>query len=506
MEPKNTTNDQDELSQQKPMRHELTMAPLPSSIPSPEPAPAASVPVSIAVSQDAPVQALPLPVQPSEPSMAAPITPVEPVAPAPAIPGPVELPTSQPQQFIPTATPLTDMSQSVFPTNPGITVGSDVAANTPVASNTSKKSFIKPLLIVLVALTVIGGGSAAAYVGVIVPNKPENVLKAALINTAQEKQGTYEGIIEGGPAIGAGLAYKSTFSGSVDTVAKSAETKFTVTYSGVSLPIEAKYVSKNAYVKVGDLTTIANLASTLDPGLGKSVQTLNKEVANKWIVIDSTLIDTAGASCVLDTNFSLTKADIQLLEMEYAKHPFTTIESSSKDTIKGKAVQKFELSIDDDAAAVYGNNLNGLSFVKALEKCPGVKDSSDSASKAKGDHDKTPLTLWVDKSTKRIVQVAGKSTEQDAKKDNLKLTFNLALNYNKVSIKAPDGAIPAADIIAKFLATPDGAAYCQLFGGSSSLANPNSTTVKPLSTTIKPNTKPVDLPLLQNQLRSLIKP
>src|SRR6266545_1720262 len=53
------------------------------------------------------------------------------------------------------------------------------AAGTP---KKSKKGLLIGL-IVAAAVVIFGGASAAAYLGYVVPNKPENVLKTALINS-----------------------------------------------------------------------------------------------------------------------------------------------------------------------------------------------------------------------------------------------------------------------------------------------------------------------------------
>lgn len=363
----------------------------------------------------------------------------------------------------------------------------------------SSKRSLKPLLIALLALIVVGGGSAAAYVGVIAPNKPENILKAAIDNGLKQQQTSFDGTLNIGSVSDPSSTYKVEFSGSSDAAAKAAETKIKLTTAGVAVPVEARLVNKNVYFKVGDLSSIATLAGAYDPSLATMTQAISKEISNKWIYVDSTLLDQAGAGCALDTSWALTKADVKLLEDQYSKHPFTTIVSSSSDTVGGKKVQKYELSIDDDKAAAYGKNLKDLSLVKSLEKC-SPSSALSNESKSTGDHDKTPLTVWIDKGSKQIVQVASHSTAQDAKKDDLKGSATVKLSYGKVSVTAPTGAVPAIDVLANLEKSLGGnsTALESLFGGDTS-----GVPATPLSSPIK-NSKPATNPSLQTKFRSFV--
>jgi hypothetical protein len=383
-----------------------------------------------------------------QPPVEASSQPIEPLPTTPPTPPPAEaLPAMVPP--LPSSAPATTASV--------ITVGNmDVPSSTPVVSgveplaapvvsaNTGLSRF-KPLLIGVAALIVLGGGSAAAYYGVVVPNKPANVLKMAITNSLQQTQTSFTGTLQGSSTSAGSPAYKVGINGSGDSVAKAADITFNVTVSGVTFPVEARLVNKNVYVKVGDLTPIVTIMSAADPTLASLGKSLSSQLSNKWIVIDSTLIDQIpGASCVLDTNASLTKTDIQLLQDQYVKHRFVAIQSTGGDTVNGKSAEKFNLSLDDDTASAYLNSLNDLSLIKALNKCePGVASVKYTSL---ADHDKTPLTVWVDKGSKQIVRIASQSTAQDAKK-GVKGSLTLDLSYGKVSITAPANAEPALQVL-----------------------------------------------------------
>jgi hypothetical protein len=341
----------------------------------------------------------------------------------------------------------------------------------PMSTPSTPRSF-KALLIALAAVVVIGGGSAAAYFGVIVPNKPANVLKSALVNTLQQKQSSFKGSLE---ANGGGVALRADINGASNTVAKTADLQLNLTVSGISFPVETRLVNKNVYVKVGDLSTIASLVNAYSPDAGSIVNTVSSQLSNKWIVIDSTLLNESGAGCVVDTNWAFTPADIQLLENQYSKNPFVTIQSTASDMVNGQKAEKFVLSIDDDkAAAAYGNPkvLNNLSLVKAIEKCNKGSSAIPDTSKATGDHQKTPITLWIDKANKRIVKIDLQDNGAKAKQSGTSGSFTTTISYKPVSISAPPNAESAIQVFTDIeKAAASNPAVSNLLGGTTGSNN-----------------------------------
>lgn len=373
------------------------------------------------------------------------------------------------EQLSPTAPPPDQPPASEPVAGGPAVVGGDASASaaaptqSPSGPSDKARSY-KKFLIVLAAVLVIAGGSAAAYIGVILPNKPINALKIALSNSLQQPQSSFKGTLATDPASTGGVALKADISGAADSAAKAADFNLNLTVSGVTFPVEARLVNQNIYVKPGDLSTIAGLANVYSPGIGKLATALSSQLSNKWIVIDSTLLNQSGAGCLLNADWAINKADIQLLNNAYDKssNSFVTIQSTSADTVNGQSAKKFVLSIDNDKLAAYGNDktLDNLSLVKSAQKCD--KNATKSVSNAKGDHGKTPLTVWVG-ANKRITKIAYTS----AKKGSLTVTFD----YNKVSIAAPANAEPAMQVLAGIQkAAAADPALLNLLGGGSSAA------------------------------------
>ena len=314
---------------------------------------------------------------------------------------------------------------------------------------------------------VIGLGSAAAYVGIIVPNQPANVLKTAFINSLQQTQSSTSGTFS---ATGGGI-YKGTFTTAEDTAAKAIDAQLNLTVSGVNFSVETRLVNQNLYIKVGDLSTIAGLVNGFYPSGGSLVQSLSSDLSNKWIVIDSTLIDqSAGIKCALNTNWTLTNADIKLLESAYNKNPFTTIQSTSSDKVGGQSAEKFVLNIDNSKLDAFGNgSVQNLSAVKALQKCPGSATTTTKASTT--GHGQTPLTVWVDKGSKRIVQITATS---NGKNSSLSGSTTVQLHYGKVSITAPSNAEPALKVLTDIEnSAKSNPALLNLIGGGSAATSSN---------------------------------
>lgn len=360
--------------------------------------------------------------------------------------------------------------------NQSTTVLGAAQVQTSRGSNAKRKKILLTITGVLAGIVLLGGGIAAAYVGIIVPNKPENVLKTAIVNTAQEKQISLNGVVDTKAVDptkeNAEPASKIIFSTKSNADKKQAEATIKLTMSGIDFPLDARYVDGNVYVKLGDLKTVMSLisgyagdalgfdSSELDP----LIANVSNLVSNQWIEFDSTLLNTAGASCVTDTDFTLTDQDIQLLEDQYITNPFATITSHSEDTVDGKTATKFEITIDDNKAAGYLGNkkLQDLSFVKTLKKCQAFSKDFNQNTKSLADGDMTPLTIWVDKDTKRISKIASHSTKQDAQKSNMQATIESTISYGSVSVQKPENATPMMQVWSELQQE-----FTKVFGNSS---------------------------------------
>jgi hypothetical protein len=339
------------------------------------------------------------------------------------------------------------------------------APQTPQFSSNGRFHLSRRVLTIIAAVVVLAGASAAAYVGVVVPNKPQNVLRNALINTIQARQSTVKGSFEGSSS---GVAYKVADTMSQNSDAKAADIKLDITVTGVTFPIEGRLADKNIYVKVGDLSTITSLLNAASPQAGDLAKSLSSKLSNQWIVIDSTLLKQAGADCSLNVSWGITKADTKVLSDAYSKHQFVVVKAAGSDVVNGKKVAKYNVTLDNDKSSAFGNDksLDNLSLAKSLTKCD--KSATHSAVTAyKGNHKTTALTVWVDKGSKRIAKVA-----YQVNSGNSKGTLTGTFDYGNVSIQAPTGAKPAVQVLSELETALGGSGgtgtdLTQLFGGGS---------------------------------------
>ncbi len=386
---------------------------------------------------------------PGEPAAAAPGTSIapeslettSPLVPTTQATDPSSAETSQPTtpKVFGQETPF--VSEQPDASTQGAAVGG-VAAN---AQPKKRKKFFKFFLIAAATVAVLGGGSAAAYFGIVVPNKPENVLMSAVLNSIQETEIAFEGKVEGEPTEAGGIVYKAVYDGKASSAKHALETNMTVTVMGVDIAGSVRYIDESAYVKLGDLSVIAGMASSIDPSYGQMILSMNDKVANKWFEIDSTLLKQAGLSCIMESAQPLKNSDLELLKEQYQKHPFVTIKGVADDMVNGAKVQKFEILIDDDKGAAFVKGLNKLSIAKTVNSCD-IENSGYNSNEL-ADHDTTPLTLWVDKSTQHVVKVTAHTSNKDEKEMKYKATISTTMQYKPVTITAPEKSTPIMQLV-----------------------------------------------------------
>ena len=399
------------------------------------------------------------------PEPAAPVVALNDVPPMPPA-SPTVAPTS-PSYATPPAAPAPpgivsssfDPAASAAPVVGTVNPGTPMAAASP-AIPPSKRRRLKPLLIAATGLIVLLGGSAAAYYGVIVPNQPANVLKSAIINSLQQDQVSLTSALNYQSSGGSSSIppLKLTIDSSRDTTAKTSD--LTLGFSGynVNLSLEARLINQNLYLKAGDLSSLAALLGKLSPSLASPANTIAGDLSNQWVEVDSSILQQAGLSCVLNTNLTINQADVNVLSAAYAKNSFIDIQKTSDTTVNGQAAEQFNVTLDDNKAAGFIGGLGDLSSVKSLNSCePGA---ASALTKIKGDNQKDPMTIWVSKADKRVIKLSltgdasGNLTNSSSKNTTQgTATFVTSLNYGNVSITAPANAESVLDLYNKLAPT-----------------------------------------------------
>ena len=347
--------------------------------------------------------------------------------------------TSNPQ----TATPPADMGAPL--NSSGRPIFSPDAPVPAVTQQNHRKRKAKGVIVGLVAaIIVLAGGSAAAYFGIIVPNRPENILRSALRNTLQQKYVTATADLSGKDPTTPNYKLHAVIKADVDKKSVSANTSFTV--KGFTIPIEGRLVDDEAFFKVGDISEILNIWGVLSPKTKGLADALNPKISNQWVSIDSTLLKDAGITDC-EQSVSLSEKDYGQIDKLYEQHRFVTIDKVSSDQVNKRSAGKYELTIVDNKSADFFDSLDELPAVKKMNECfnkstkkaTGDEEITAQANNPLKNNDKTPLTVWIDKKTKLITKVASHSSEQDRKK-GIEGTGEVVFDYQPVKIEKPTGA------------------------------------------------------------------
>ncbi|MGH7196140.1 MAG: hypothetical protein ACREGA_05210 [Candidatus Saccharimonadales bacterium] len=351
--------------------------------------------------------------------------------------------------------------------------GAKTPSSAPSAPDKPKKKRGKLLKFLLPAVIIIilaaAGTGGYMYVKSV---QPKQRLESALNNSLQQKQFHTTGKLSIDPTSSksSSPAYKMTFNGQTNLSSKATDVQINLTVDGLTFPAEARLVNQNLYFKLGDLSDINSLIKNLAPSEAPLAKSLSGQLSNQWIEVDSTLLKQFGASCALDTNLNLSPADINYLDKDLKNHNFITIKNRAGTKLNGKSAEEYTLALNDNKGAKFFSNLNQLSAIKALQTCEGEKSNLPLNTKFLADNDTTPLNLWVDKSTNRIVKLTTQTTAKDEQKDHETATVTMNLSYGPVNVAAPKNAEPAVQLLTKIESSLLGAS------GISSLPNLNPST------------------------------
>ncbi|MEK7603057.1 MAG: hypothetical protein AAB459_02315 [Patescibacteria group bacterium] len=316
----------------------------------------------------------------------------------------------------------------------------------------SRSKLLKIIAIIFVAVIVLGGGSAGAYFGIVVPNKPENKLQKALFNSLAQHEITAKGDITVDTPEESLKSTKLAFETQVDTSAPALSGVLEVSVAAVKIKIDVIMVEKNFYFKVGDLKSLLALAQ-LDESISEYIQLfelLEESLTDKWIEIDDTLLKQFGINpddCVLTP--TLSSDDLKKLEETYTKNRFLNIQSTASEAVDSISSTKYVLKADETKSKEFEKVFKELSVAKQLEKCSQPESSEGNGLDQEVKKDDEPLTnyemsIWVDNSASRINKF-----EFKAKDGETSGSISAKISYKAIEIKKPEGAIPAITLFSQ---------------------------------------------------------
>jgi len=278
---------------------------------------------------------------------------------------------------------------------------------------------------IIASVLVLGGGSAAAYYGQVVPNRPDNILAQALANTVS---GTADSQAFAATISSANFEFKLNGSSAPNGIfSLTADT----TVNGQSGRFEALSADgKQMYVRGTDVAALAsgkpanNDQAALIQSIMKVYAPLLQKVNGQWYQFGSPAI--------------LSEADQTALANIYRQNSFLNIIAIKEDEKVG------ELDSYHYQVAVDGDKLRGFLIGMKDENISAFKLTQDKLSLINQaiqatDFSKRPIDIWINKTNKQVSQLAVNS-------GGISLQVTMSDFGKPVDVTAPSGAKPSSDL------------------------------------------------------------
>lgn len=284
-------------------------------------------------------------------------------------------------------------------------------------------------------IVLLGGASAGAYFGVVVPNQPQKVVADSLSNTLNEEKvssAKFEGEVNcvSGDACKAfsGVTFKGAFDDKANLDAN-IQVKTLVTTVGLDI----RALDKTAYLRLSGLNGLDKLLGQYGGSEAASYATMFAAINNQWFSIDESMLKQFGGEAFSGTTEpTLSKADAKKIGDAYKKNQFITINQKLADE-KIHDVPSYHIQATIDKTKLKG-------FLGEVKQA-NIKDlkieQSDIDGVDKVDFSKYPFDVWVTKKGRMITQFAMNFEEQKTK-GKVRVAF---YDYNKaVKVEKPAGA------------------------------------------------------------------
>ncbi len=305
-----------------------------------------------------------------------------------------------------------------------------------------KKLFKTNLVAVVVAAIVLLGGSAAAYIGYVRPNQPENKLKrAAAKSLSDNSQFKINGLarVENLKAQSGELkAFDLNFNLNWGDQGKTS-LFFEGNVAGIKLPTEIRLVENNLFIKIGDLSGVIAAAKLTSTQYVSLLEQINTSVANRWIEIDQNFLKQYGADCYISFN---TKENLDYIKESLRTSNFAEVKSAKTEQLNGKETVKYTLAINEDKAKEFNNKLSGLPSQNQCSDSNKDNDYADKQIEKFLDKPNNEFYVWIDKTQNTISQIQLISSD-----DRQKVSVTMGLEYGNVQIEKPTDAKPLLEVL-----------------------------------------------------------
>jgi hypothetical protein len=297
----------------------------------------------------------------------------------------------------------------------------------------------KKIALVLAVLILLGGGSAAAYFGYFVPNKPPNVWRTALTNTGKgyDKLSQYattkkdsKGLsTKGSFKFGGILASDGAFSGLSDN--KNGQFSGSVSAAGLKINYEVRAINSTGntpdiYFKINGVQGLGSLVGGyVDESEKATITKALNGLNGQWYFIDHTLFDQFSQGT--NTDFQISSKDVNeilkavgdaskqyLFTNDNTKMAIVVKQYVGKEKQDGNNVYHYKVGVNKDNLQAYNKALcNNLAKTKLFKLFSGdsssgdvdlIKQCQDSTGLDKVNTSQT-ADAWVDLHTKLIHKI-----------------------------------------------------------------------------------------------------
>ena len=290
----------------------------------------------------------------------------------------------------------------------------------------------KKIVIPAAAAFVLLGGSAAAYLGYYVPNKPENVWKTALSRTGKGYQKLSDYIVGYGKTASKGETYSGslkfsgafTADGSFQGTSDGANSLTTGSFStsGVNAKLDLRTIKSSAgspdvYIKLDGLQGLGDLLGGGDQTYASLINGIN----GNWYFVDHSLIDQYASQASGSDNVSsadlksflnsiYTPTNTYIFNADPTKAVLVVKQTVGKEKQDGRGVIHYKVGVNKDNLKDYNNALcDSFSNEKIFKLLSGSAPSALADCKDTSDLDSLKDTdtadVWVDTHTKLIHRV-----------------------------------------------------------------------------------------------------
>jgi hypothetical protein len=313
----------------------------------------------------------------------------------------------------------------------------------PPQEPAKKRSFkpSKKLALLAGVPTLLLAGGAAAYFGYVVPNKPENVWRTALTNTAKgyDKLSQYATSKKGIKGIGASGSFKlsgavaadGSFKGSSDS--KNGQFAGNVSAAGLKVNYDVRAIespgnSPDIYFKIDGVQGLGDLFSGFTDG---GVNADNAEITKalnglngQWYFVDHTLFDQFAKGS--NENLQISSADVSgalkavgdsskqyLFTNDPQKMAIVVKQNAGKEKQDGRSVYHYKIGINKNNLKAYNKSLcDNLIKTKLFKLFSAGGSADEDFTKECNDStgidkikDSQTADAWVDLHTKLIHKI-----------------------------------------------------------------------------------------------------